>query len=223
MLHRVQSVRGFVPVRPRRFDRLYRALSRRYEARSRPIVDFLNARLLIHAPDMEREPTFDAIRFDINPDALPRATIVRRRTERVFDDDAALADWLTGRDFNPRDEVHLDREPTPPTLDVGEAASEDRVEIVRYEPERVVMRVESAAPGYLVVSDQFFPGWRATVGGEPAEIVRANLCFRAVAVPAGVFTVTMQYRPWTLTLGFILSAATAVLLVGAVVVARIRR
>lgn len=72
-----------------------------------------------------------------------------------------------------------------------------------YEPERVAIRTDSAFPGYAVLSDAYYPGWEATVDGQPATIERANLMFRAVAVPAGRHTVEFRYRPRTFVAGLV--------------------
>jgi hypothetical protein len=50
-------------------------------------------------------------------------------------------------------------------------------------------------PGWLVVSETYYPGWRAQVNGEEVPILRANLAFRAVAVPAGSSEIVFRYEP----------------------------
>ena len=69
------------------------------------------------------------------------------------------------------------------------------VEIIAYEETRVTLRVNSPAPAYLALKDAFYPGWEATVNGAPTPIYRANLLFRAVAVPAGESAVVFRFAP----------------------------
>jgi uncharacterized membrane protein YfhO len=84
-------------------------------------------------------------------------------------------------------------------------------------PNGVTIRAVLDAPGYLVLADTWYPGWRATVDGEPAELLRANYAFRAVRLEAGEHTVEMVYRPTSVLVGGALSlAATAVIVIGLV-------
>ncbi|WP_166142384.1 YfhO family protein [Methylosinus sp. RM1] len=50
--------------------------------------------------------------------------------------------------------------------------------------------------GYVVLNDIFHPSWTAQIDGEPAEIMRANVMFRAVAAPQGKHEVRFVYRPF---------------------------
>jgi len=80
------------------------------------------------------------------------------------------------------------------------------------DPSRVRAVVDLERPGFLVLSDTFDPGWRARVGGEPVEILRANWAFRAVQVPAGRHVVEMRYAPTSFRVG--LAAAAVVVALG---------
>jgi uncharacterized membrane protein YfhO len=77
----------------------------------------------------------------------------------------------------------------------------------------VVIDTRTDAPGYLVLTDTWFPGWQATVDGAEQPIRRANHALRAVAVPAGRHTVEFRYAPASVRLGLGISLSALVLTV----------
>jgi hypothetical protein len=117
---------------------------------------------------------------------LPRAYVVHH-SRVVSDDEEALA-ILRDPGFDPAHEVILAE---GETLDERGAAS--AVEIVDYTPEEVRLHVDLDAPGHLILTDTHYPGWKATVDGRTAPILRANLYFRAVPLEAGHHQVTFRF------------------------------
>ena len=71
-------------------------------------------------------------------------------------------------------------------------------------------RRRCASRSSLVLRDSFDPSWHAEVDGVPAEIVRANGRYRAVALPPGRHVIRFSYRPRDLAAGLIISVMTAV-------------
>ena len=67
--------------------------------------------------------------------------------------------------------------------------------LVRYANTEIVVEVDSPSGGILVLNDVWHPWWRATVDGVETEILRANVIFRAVAVPPGKHTVRFTFEP----------------------------
>ena len=74
-----------------------------------------------------------------------------------------------------------------------------KAEIAAYSNNNVTVTVDAAQPGLLVLHDMYYPGWVARVDGTPTPIVRANLLFRGVEVPAGHHTVEFSFQPFSLT------------------------
>jgi hypothetical protein len=92
----------------------------------------------------------------------------------------------------------------------GDAAGSAVIE--RDDGEVVAVRVRAPQRGFLFLADQHFPGWTVQVNGADADVLRANLAFRLVEVPAGESEVVFTYRPLSVRLGALLSIATAVVL-----------
>ena len=135
------------------------------------------------------------------PDPLPRAYLVP--AARVVSDDEALP-LLADPSFDPREEVVLP-EGAPAAAPPGFRGT-SRIETRL--PDRLRVDVELTHPAHLVVVESHDAGWRATVDGVDAPLLRANLAFQAVAVPAGRHQVEMRYRPRSVVIGLIGSALT---------------
>ena len=70
-----------------------------------------------------------------------------------------------------------------------------------------------SAGGYLVLLDSYAAGWRATVDGQPAEVVRANGIFRSVHLAAGTHFVEFFYQPAPLMRGGAVSLGALLVLI----------
>jgi uncharacterized membrane protein YfhO len=71
---------------------------------------------------------------------------------------------------------------------------------------RVDIDVDASAPAYLILSDTYYPGWKASIDGSPAQIFQANGSMRAVKVPAGRHVVSFLFAPRSLRISLYVSA-----------------
>ncbi|MEI6632635.1 MAG: YfhO family protein, partial [Chlamydiota bacterium] len=139
----------------------------------------------------------------------PRAFVVHR-ARVIPEPDAALA-ALRMRGEAVRDEVILSADPGVPLPAPAPGSPRDRAEIVAEHPSEVRVAAELSCPGFLVLSDVYYPGWRAYVDGKDAPIRRANYAFRAVHLGEGTHEVRFVYAPRSFAIGLRVSAAAALL------------
>jgi hypothetical protein len=149
------------------------------------------------------------VRVFERPSALPRAYFVPR-ARIAASPEAALA-LLDAAGFDPRAEVVLEGPDTPAGLAGPEGTPASRVTIRTNEPERVDVAVNAGAPGFVVLTDLFYPGWRASVGGREVPVYHANYLFRAVRVEAGEHEVRFEYAPTSFRAGILVSLVSALL------------
>jgi uncharacterized membrane protein YfhO len=95
----------------------------------------------------------------------------------------------------------------------AEPSAGDVAAILPGPDDRLGIRVSTTGPAYLVVTETWFPGWRASVDGRETTVLRANHAFRAVWVPGGEHEVEFRFRPRGFREGLVVSvlAAAAVL------------
>ena len=139
-----------------------------------------------------------------NLDVLPRAFMVRDVRVAAGDEEALAL--MQDPAFDPRHDLVLDsgtglgeRESEEVRRTVG--ATRSQATVTNYVPEQVEIEVDVETPGYLVITDAWYPGWEATIDGEPVPVHRADLLFRAVAVDVGRHRVVYTFRPMSLFVG----------------------
>jgi uncharacterized membrane protein YfhO len=72
-----------------------------------------------------------------------------------------------------------------------------KVRIVSYRNTDIEIEADAPGGGFVVLNDVWHPWWRATVDGKPADILKANVVFRAVVVPPGQHAVRFTFHPFS--------------------------
>ena len=88
---------------------------------------------------------------------------------------------------------------------LDEPPCESHLSIEERSDEALVMHADACAKGYLVVADSYYPGWVATVDGQPARIIRGDFLLEVVGVPKGPSEVLLEYRPLSFRVGMIVT------------------
>lgn len=156
------------------------------------------------------------------PDPLPRAAFFADARFAPSARNALAA--LTSHDFDPHREVVIEQNGRPPTPASGhEAAPCVAQRIVRSSPLVVEAEVDAKTNGYLLLTDTFYPGWRAEVDSVAAPILHANYLFRAVAIGPGKHLVRFVYEPRSFGIGCIIALGGFIGLLSLVLAGRRKR
>ena len=124
-----------------------------------------------------------------NPRALPRVLLATEWRQVKFDDLIRDGGWP---DVDPRRTVLLQDAPAGFTKsDAGGTAR-----ITHYRNADIAIDVDAPNGGVLVLNDIWHPWWRASVDGVAADILKANVLFRAVVVPPGKHVVRFTFHPF---------------------------
>jgi hypothetical protein len=134
--------------------------------------------------------TKDAYVYE-NPRALPRVMLLT--DWRLADFDELLrSGWPP---VDPRRTVLLAKAPSGVSIG-GAAGSRGSARLLRYANTEVVVEVEAPTGGILLLNDVWQPWWRASVDGADAEILKANVIFRAVSCPRGRHVIRFSFHPF---------------------------
>ena len=182
------------------------------------IYDLLNVRFVI-VRDGTPLPQQYSLVYDApgplavyeNPDPLPRAWLVTGA--RIAPDEEAVLAALQQPTFEPSETVVLiEDDVQSPAAESPRSSMDTPVSILSYNENEIVLAASAERAGYLVLSEVWYPGWRATVNGADAPVLRANYTLRALPVPAGELTIRLRYAPDSWRRGLALSGVGILLL-----------
>jgi len=138
-----------------------------------------------------------------NLDVQPRAFLVQN-WQRQSGVAAALA-AMQRAIFDPRETAVLLPMGELPDLQPGVGTGETAVEILTYEPGRIEIRAQPDSPAFLLLTEAYYPGWRARIDGQPADIYQADIYFQGVFLDPGDHEILFEYHPESFGYGRVLS------------------
>jgi hypothetical protein len=190
------------PHHPKRVEEI-----RHERALDSPLLDLMNVKYLLSSFPIKHSkfaPIQNGVmRIYENRLCLPRAFIVfEARTAGSRDEARQL---ISRGDFDPSATVVLEERVG------GLQPGDGRVEITAYKPTKVRMTASLEGKGVLVFTDLYFPGWKASVDGSEAPVLRANYAFRALVLKPGEHEIIFSYQGTYIRAGGAVSIASALL------------
>jgi hypothetical protein len=188
------------------------------------LLGALNVKYLVSFRELRKDgitfvryfPEYPSWLYEIDR-TVPRVYIVNKSV--VETNSTQILRRLASLEFDPNQAVILDEDlantPTHPLLATAK--------IVSYENQAVTVQVSLNGTGILVLADSYYPGWKAYVNGTEQEILRANLFFRAVPLPAGTHSVEFRYEPRSFVIGRAVSIITLLSIVAISIVLYLRK
>jgi hypothetical protein len=164
----------------------------------------------LDGPGLERVYEEEEVKVYRISDPLPRAWVVHGA---VIRSDSDALELLSRGELDPRAMAVLPPGSQAATLS-AEGGPGSAARVLESAPGRLVLDVSPAADGLLVISQPFYPGWRAWVNGERVPISRVDYLLQGVPVQAGPTQVELAYHlsPWPAILSLaVLAGCIAVL------------
>ena len=150
---------------------------------------------------------------------LPRAFMLY--TIHVVKNEEELLAYLKSPEFNHRTTAVLEKNPAVP-FSVPSVAPTWNVNIDGYRNNSIALNVETSHDGLLVLSEIYYPGWKALVDGEETEIYRTDYNLRGMYIPSGKHMVDMRFEPGPYERGRIITLAALTVCVAGIIVSKAR-
>ncbi|MBV9578375.1 MAG: YfhO family protein, partial [Chloroflexi bacterium] len=147
------------------------------------------------------------IRVLENTAAFPRAFVVPSAS--VAPSLGTALSQMIHQPFQPDQQVILADDTTTQSTELaGQRGGHGTAQIVSYAPDAVQVHTSADGDAWLVLSDTYYPGWTATVDGQPAAVLRGDVLFRVVPIPAGDHDVELRFEPTSVRIGLGISLAS---------------
>jgi len=232
MLWDLPSIDGFCPLQTTRLKEMLGRPKKRGTIvyfPLQPAMNLLGARAIVTSPEIVLPDTYahfedlglhGQMHLYRNPDALPAAFIVHRARGVASADEQAALEELRAPGFDFRELVLLNDVRVADTWAVQDGLQEpgESVHIEEYDHGRVRLQATLTRPGFLILTEQHYPGWRVRVDGRPVDLLRADHMVMAIRLEAGTHEVEFAFRPASFrrgaaltVIGLLLVAAMAVL------------
>jgi hypothetical protein len=225
MVHGVEDINGFNSLQSRRYtdyvfgprtnDVSYGYLQDPHLLRAdNTVLNSLNVRYLLLPTTLKIEPgpqfrpivEDEHVRVYENMQAWPRAWFVERVSRQL--DPHEVFEQVKATGFDGRRQAVVESADLPA---VEPSTSPTKAIAARTSPNELRVTTNTTEQRFLVVSEMFYPGWRAYVDDAATPIFRTNYLFRGVVVPAGRHVVRFVYRPASIVVGTAVSSLTLIL------------
>lgn len=209
-------------------DHQERALSNRLpnfeesQSLSSKLIDLLNVKYILATEpfkDPKYELVFDGSDKDIfiyeNKEVLPRAFVVHR-VEVVLEKEKILA-RLKSDSYDPGLLAIISEELPPVERSVNERApssDDSEAHVLDYGLNTISIEARMESPGFLLLADIYYPGWKAFVDGQERKIYRTDHIFRSVYLEEGDHEIRFLFDPLSFKIGLYLTLSTLLLVGG---------
>jgi hypothetical protein len=147
------------------------------------------------------QPTINDVTWELGPNgplgiieftgAMPRYKLFSAWEQSV--NDTNTLSLLVSPDFDPHTRLLINDASIASSTNTT-TTNAGTVQVVSYAPKRIQVKVDAAANSILLWNDRWSPNWKATVDGQPVNLLRANFIMRGIQVPAGSHEIVMRYE-----------------------------
>jgi len=188
------------------------------------LLNLLNVKYVISPKDFKADGynivrKSEKVNIYENKNFLPRAFLTDKAV--IIKDEKKILEKLKSKDFEPKKEVVLEEDFSYTSDDQKEPlgfardklrrrSSDEKAVVLKYAANEIILEAETNMPRFLVLSDTWYPGWKAYVDDKPGKIYRADYILRSVHLESGKHIVRFTYDPFSFKIGAIITLGTLV-------------
>jgi len=189
-----------------------------YDVSHPMVLDLLNTKYIISNHELKlpqykkilkpRDGKNDKNQFYLyeNKNVLPRAYMLSNAM--IVKDKTNILNKIVDESFNSKETVLLEKDPNVP---LQNHSAFETVDIKMYEPNKITLSSNLQKPGFLVLSEMWYPGWKAFDNGKEKEIYRANYLFRSIYLEKGGHEIMFIYDPKYYKVGKVITLFTLII------------
>jgi hypothetical protein len=226
----IQQSRGYLSIHNENYSKIMNIVDTSPYPSSTNLLNMLNVKYII-TPNEIKDPRCKLVNKGINAyiyenlDCMPRAYLVNDYA--VIQKEMDIAAKLKSKEFKPDRLVILEEEPTGFVMkDEGRKTKEGKeyVKVVKYGANKVEVEAQIIGGAkFLILADNYYPGWEVYVDGKKEKIYKANYCLRAVNLSEGKHKIAFVYNPVLFKAGLAVAALTLLAIAFFWLVARLRK
>jgi hypothetical protein len=154
-----------------------------------------------------------------NKSVLPRAFVVPVSGLQVLSEVDQQLGTLRNPSFDPERTVFVSELPASLSKDNRPSTTSglplsNTVEVIDSRINETVLRTATSEPAVLILSQTYYPGWKATVDGIDTEVFRVDTTLTGISLPPGAHEVRFAFRPRSFVIGAAISIVSAFMLAG---------
>ena len=143
-----------------------------------------------------------------NIDVLPRAYLVPNA--KIIKNKSDILSTLKDEEFNPKNFVLFEKNIN---ASLQNFSTFTPIDIIKYQPNKIDIYANLEKPGFLVLSEIWYPGWKAYDNNKEVEVLKANYIFRSLYLKKGNHNITFIYDPISYKIGKTISLLSLVLII----------
>ena len=152
--------------------------------------------------------------YEVN-ETMQRAFIVR--DARIIQNKSEIFNVLQDNNFNITEEIILEQNPGVPIHNEGKF---ENVKIARYTPNRIDLEINMTNPGFLVLSEIWYPGWKAYDNNRKSEVYKTDYALRSIFVVEGEHHISFIYEPESYSIGKKISVLSLIIFIFCIIILR---